>query len=156
MQVFNKNILRTLSALALISPIGIVGVNILGVNIGANETISIFDNDTDTEIPDQSLDLILGYYIFIGIGSISLSLSVITVLEALGRCPHHFDHGLGRFVKYFFNMLSGCFIIYLLPLYFNYLDPLVPMYEGCILSGCLFTIIRISYFCLQEFDRDGN
>ena len=72
-KMFNKNILRTLSALALISPIGIVGVNILGVNIGANETISIFGNGIDVAVSDQSLDLIPNL-IYLGIASIVLSL----------------------------------------------------------------------------------
>ena len=47
--MFNKNILRTLSALALISPISIVGVN---------ETVDV-DRTTDITLLHQNLELII-------------------------------------------------------------------------------------------------
>ena len=147
-KMFNKNILRTLSALALISPIGIVGVNILGVNIGANETISIFGNGIDVAVSDQSLDLIPNL-IYLGIASIVLSLLTTSATD------------------YFFAEIANVFS----PVYIRFIFsaglscsattitigfcPNEAEYSY-VLCTSLSIITALSYFCVKGCIRDQN
>ena len=136
--VFNKNILKTLSTLVLISPISIVGI----VITKAEEPINIFGNDIDILVSDQIPGLM-----FLGIVSIILSLFTISVIDYCGIETIDIPRRLLFTVGLVYS--EGIVITRLY-------DPELQLEYGSTLSISLCMITTFSYFCVTRCCRNEN